>query len=270
MSSGRAHSCSRASLCVTAFLHSNRVFPLLSPRLGWSRMRHDLQQGLRDVRRPPHITHTGEFEAVLSLGRKTFWTSCGRRSAGAHSLAHATHERAQRALCRLRPPRDQPLYHRRSRSTLAAAAKAEAACNHRRRQHSLLPRRRQTAVVNVVLLRIASRRRSTRSLAPLDSTRLVKAPRELPRLFGISESSYHIHTAHLLRMKSRSYHVHTCSTIAFPHSTLARHDHIWADQVRQQTHQHEHVRRPTCELTQRLPTTKQPQSTNSKAHLTWA
>ena len=41
MSSGRAHSCSRASLCVTAFLHSNRVFPLLSPRLGWSRMRHE-------------------------------------------------------------------------------------------------------------------------------------------------------------------------------------------------------------------------------------
>ena len=32
---------SRACVCVTAFLHSNRVFPLLSPRLGWSRMRHE-------------------------------------------------------------------------------------------------------------------------------------------------------------------------------------------------------------------------------------
>ena len=41
MSSGRAHSCFRACVCVTAFLHSNRVFPLLSPRLGWSRMRHE-------------------------------------------------------------------------------------------------------------------------------------------------------------------------------------------------------------------------------------
>ena len=40
-SSGRAHSCFRASLCVTAILHSNCVFPLLSPRLGWSRMRHE-------------------------------------------------------------------------------------------------------------------------------------------------------------------------------------------------------------------------------------
>ena len=81
---------SSVSVCDRVPSSNQLVFSLSSVS---SRMRHHLQQGLRDVRRPPHITHTGEFEAVLSLGRKTFWTSYGRRSAGAHSLAHATRGR---------------------------------------------------------------------------------------------------------------------------------------------------------------------------------
>jgi len=100
----------RASLCVTAFLRF---------LITWcSRSRRYLRgcvtifkKDSRDVRGPPHLTHTGEFEAVLSLGRKTLRTSCGRWSAEAHLQARATHQRAPRALCRLRPPRGRLLYH---------------------------------------------------------------------------------------------------------------------------------------------------------------
>ena len=148
----------------------------------------------QDVRGPPHLTHTGEFEAVLSLGRKTLRTSCGRWSAEAHLQARTTHQHAPRALCRLPPPRDRVLYHTivrvrrwRPQTTKRSLNQASAASS----TPTIVARRTHAVVFSTIRSRFASRRNSPLGARVGLDEALVEAPREQHLLFGSSESPYH-------------------------------------------------------------------------------